>query len=310
MDVFNMEIINCLISPLIALIFAPMMFGVINKTKAAFAGRKGAPVLQLYYDLFRLLHKSSVISETTSIIFRIAPTIILGTIIGALFLVPINHIFKCGAFTGDFVLLFYLLAFGRFFMIIAALDTGSAFEGMGASREAFFAALVEPIIFIIILTLLRLNHTTSMVAALSLPASKNWIIILLIAIPMFIILLIENSRVPFDDPTTHLELTMVHEVMILDHSGIDLAILEYASSLKFWLFSLVFVRIIFPFSDLGIFAETFLTISMIMLTSIAVGVVESVMARSSLLKIPQLMYSAGVIACLGFYLTIGNIIKW
>jgi formate hydrogenlyase subunit 4 len=307
MDVYNMEIIKYLLSPLLALLLAPLMLGIVNKTKAFFAGRKGAPLLQLYYDLFRLFNKDSVISGTTSQIFKLAPIIIFGSILAATFLLPLTPVCKSFAFTGDFVLLFYLLALARFFIIIAALDTGSAFEGMGASREAFFAALAEPISFIVILTLLRLNHSTSMITAFATVGDKNWIVIALIAIPMFAVMLTENSRIPFDDPNTHLELTMIHEVMILDNSGVDLAILEYAAALKFWLFTLLFVKIIFPFDGAGYFLEITTTLALIILSSVAVGVIESVMARSRLVKIPQLLFSAGVIACFGFYLSISKI---
>ncbi|MCF6174220.1 MAG: NADH-quinone oxidoreductase subunit H [Victivallaceae bacterium] len=302
-----MEIVKYLISPLLALLLSPLLLGVVNKTKAFFAGRKGAPLLQLYYDLFRLFNKDSVISGTTSQIFKIAPIIVFGAILAAIFLLPFTAACKSFAFTGDFVLLFYLLALARFFMIIAALDTGSAFEGMGASREAFFAALAEPVIFITILTILRLNQSTSLITAFTSTVDKNWIIMALLAFPMFIVMLTENSRIPFDDPNTHLELTMVHEVMILDHSGIDLAILEYAAALKFWLFTLLFVKIIFPFNGAGFGVEMVTTLGLMILSSIAVGVIESVMARSRLVKIPQLLFSAGVIACLGFYLSISKL---
>ncbi len=301
-----MEIIKYLISPLLALLLAPLMLGIVNKTKAFFAGREGAPLLQLYYDLFRLFNKDSVISGTTSQIFRVAPIIVFGSILAAVFLLPFTSACKSFAFTGDFVLLFYLLGLARFFMIIAALDTGSAFEGMGASREAFFAALAEPVIFIAILTLLRLNQSTSMITAFTSTADKSWIIIFMIAVPLFIVMLTENSRIPFDDPNTHLELTMIHEVMILDHSGVDLAIMEYASALKFWLFTLLFVKIISPFNATGTGVEMITTLGLIILSSIAVGVIESVMARSRLVKIPQLLFSAGVVAGIGFYLAISK----
>ncbi len=305
-----MEIIKYLLSLLLALLLAPLLSGVINKIKALFAGRRGTPVLQLYYDLWRLFGKDSVFSQTTSLLFKIAPAIIMGTTLAALLLLPVLPTNGDFAFTGDFILLFYLLALGRFLMILSALDTGSSFEGMGASREAFFATLTEPVAFIIILTVLRLNHTTSLIAAFDHPEPKNWIITLLIGLPMFVLILIENARIPFDDPTTHLELTMVHEVMILDHSGVDLAIMEYAGALKLWLFILIFVKIIFPFNMLGGFAVGFISLALIFITAVVIGIIESTMARSRLLKVPQLIYSAGVIACLGFYLSISNIIKW
>jgi len=305
-----MEIIKILISPIVALLTAPLLFGVINKTKAFFAGRKGTPVMQLYYDLYRLFNKGSVISATTSKIFKVAPVIVFGTTLAAITMLPLFSESQSFGFTGDFVLLFYLLGLGRFFLVLSALDTGSSFEGMGASREVFFSALAEPIVFISILSILRINHTTSLIAAFASNVDKDWIVTLLVAMPMFIMMLTENARIPFDDPNTHLELTMIHEVMILDNSGVELALFEYASSLKLWLFCLIFVKIIFPFNGgMDIISEISLTALMMFISSIAIGIVESVMARSTLLKVPQLMYSAGIIACLGFFISITNLIK-
>lgn len=310
MDVLNMEIvIKYSLSPILALLTAPLLLGIINKTKAFFAGRKGVPVLQLYYDLFRLFNKDSVISGTTSAIFRIAPVIIFGSTLAATTLLPFISSFSDLTFTGDFILLFYLLGLARFFLILSALDTGSAFEGMGASREAFFSALSEPVLFICILTILRINQSTSLIGAFSSTIDKNWVITLLIAIPLFIIMLAENARIPFDDPNTHLELTMIHEVMILDNSGVDLALIEYASSIKLWIFTLLFVKIIQPFGGTGIPAEIISTLLLMFISCVGIGIAESVMARCRLLKIPQLIYSSGVIACLGFFLSVSNLIK-
>lgn len=249
-------------------------------------------------------------SDTTSFIFKIAPIVIFGSILAACFLLPFSAKSSCFAFTGDFVLLFYLLGLARFCLVLSAMDTGSAFEGMGASREAFFSALTEPVIFIAILTILRQTHETSLIHAFASTTDKNWIITLLVALPMFVAMLAENSRIPFDDPQTHLELTMIHEVMILDNSGVDLALLEYASAIKLWIFNLIFVKIITPFNDAGIITEILMTICLMIISCISIGVVESIMARSRLLKIPQLLYSAAVIAGLGFFLSISNVIKW
>jgi len=305
-----MEIIKFLITPFVALLTAPLLFGIINKTKAFFAGRKGAPVLQLYFDLYRLFHKDSVVSETTSGIFKFAPVIVFGSTLAASAMLPFISTLTCFHFTADFILLFYLLGMARFFLILSAMDTGSAFEGMGASREAFFSALTEPIVFICILTILRSNHSTSLFAVFTLCGDKNWIIILLASLPLFVAMLTENARIPFDDPNTHLELTMIHEVMILDNSGVDLALFEYASSLKLWIFNLLIVKIIMPFNNLGTLTEIIITLLFMFIISILIGITESVMARSRLIKIPQLLYSAAVIAGLGFFLSISNVIKW
>ena len=302
-----MEIAVNFISPIVALITAPLLFGVINKTKAFFAGRKGAPLLQAYYDLFKLLRKEMVISETTSAVSRIAPVVIFAVTLAATLFIPLISCHSSLSFTGDFVLLFYLLGLARFFLILYALDTGSSFEGMGASREAFLSALAEPIVFIVMLTLLRLENSTSIQSAFASSGDINWVVISLSVIPMFIVLLAENARIPFDDPNTHLELTMIHEVMILDSSGPDLGLFEYASSIKFWLFSLIIAKMIFPFTHVGVVGELLLTLSLMVAVSVTVGIIESIMARCRFAKMPQLMYSAAVIAMIAFFLSISNI---
>lgn len=307
MDVHNMEIRGNIISLVLALLAAPLLAGVVNKTKAFFAGRKGAPILQTYYDLFKLLNKDSVTSRATSAVFRMAPVIVLGTTLAAIFLLPFASSLSSLGFTGDFVLIFYFLGVGKFFLILSAMDTASSFEGMGASREAFFSALAEPVVFICMLAILRSNHTTSLINALAFTGDKTWVVTMLVALPMFLVALAENSRIPFDDPNTHLELTMIHEVMILDNSGVDLGIMEYAASLKLWFFILLFSKIIIPFNGLSPLSDCGLTVLLMLASAVAVGVCESVMARCRLRKIPQLMYSAAVIAAIAFILSINNL---
>ena len=299
-----------LVSIISALVLSPLLAGIIKKTKALFAGRKGAPLLQLYYNLIKLFRKGFVISSVTSPVFKAAPVVVFSTALAAAVFVPVVSPLKTFSFTGDFILLFYLLAFGRFFMIISALDTGSSFEGMGASREAFFSALAEPAAFIAVLTVLRLQGTTVLSEALAGGVKSSPVILLLAAVPLFIIMLAENARIPFDDPETHLELTMIHEVMILDNSGPDLALFEYASAVKMWIFSLITARTVLTVFDVPLFAEPFLLILLIFIIAAAAGVVESVMARASLLKVPKLISSAAIAAFLGFFLSVSSVFGW
>ena len=300
--------LNIFISILSALVISPLLSGIIKKTKAAFAGRKGAPLLQLYYDLAKLFRKGFVISSVTSSVFFISPVIIFTvTAISAVF-IPVASTLKAVSFTGDFILLFYLLAFGRFFMIISALDTGSSFEGMGASREAFFSSLSEPAAFISVITILRIQDTTVFADALVKAYTGNPVIMILAVIPLFIVMLAENARIPFDDPETHLELTMIHEVMILDNSGPDLALYEYASAVKMWVFSLIIARAVMTLLPVPPIAEPFILIFFIFLVAAAAGVVESVLARASLLKVPKLIFSAGTAAFLGFFLSFSKVL--
>ncbi len=306
MEVLLMKFLAMLISPLAALILSPLIPGVINRTKAMIAGRQGPPLLQVYYDLFRLFRKGSVFSTTTSWLFRAAPVIIFATTIGATCFIPLPSIEGSLSFSGDIVFLLYLLAFGRFFLILSALDTGSAFEGMGASREAFFSALAEPVAFICLINVMKACGAQTIGAALSAPALTDSITLALTAIPLFLILLCENARIPIDDPTTHLELTMIHEVMILDNSGSGLALMEYAASLKLWLFSLILGRILLPRT--GPVAQVVLLFIILASIAVLIGAVESMMARVRMARVPQLIIGAGIVALLGFLVSVTNIL--
>lgn len=228
----------------LTILLLPFLFiGLINKMKAVYVGKRGAPILQPYYDFFKLIKKGEVLSDTSSFVFKIAPSINLAcTIVAAIILTLLN-------FNGDFILFSYVLALGKFFSVIAAMDTGSSFEGMGASREVSYTSLVEPAFFIIIGSVAALSGVHSFRNLYALIQTHNEIVILisLLAIfALFMMILIEGSRVPIDDPKTHLELTMIHEVMVLDNSGVDLAFIHYASAMKMLLFSTLIANIICP----------------------------------------------------------------
>ena len=217
----------------LALVLAPLLPGIINRIKAKYSGRHGKPVLQLYYDIFKLLRKGEVISTTTSGVLSLGPAVTVATTFCALALLPLGGAVSPLHFTGDFLLAAYLLGMGRFALILSALDTGSSFEGMGASREAAFSALAEPVLFLCLLTLacvgvrMGLDDYLSLSRMLGGRPGTEWLLgraeLLLVPVVFFALLLVENCRIPVDDPDTHLELTMIHEVMILDHSGPNLA---------------------------------------------------------------------------------------
>ncbi len=300
--------------PLAALALAPLLPGIINRVKARMAGRRGKPILQLYYDINKLLRKSPVIPRVTGPVFTAAPALNLGTVVVGLFLVPLGGFAAPLAFEGDFLAVAAALALGRFAMILAALDTGSAFEGMGAAREALFGAMAEPI-FLLGMAVLAyksgglslsemLPNTSPDMLALQRP------FFLLLGLALFLLLLTENSRIPVDDPNTHLELTMIHEVMVLDHSGPDLALVEYAAALKLWLFSLLVAGVLLPAhppAPAG--AGTWETLAPVLSnlgsglaavagTAVVVGLVESFMARLRMERVPQVLTLAGAFACL------------
>ncbi len=281
-----------------ALLLLPIFFvGFINRTKALWAGRKGLPILQLYFDLVRLFRKTPVYSEVSTWIFQIAPWIFFGsTLLGAA-LLPVLPGYAPLQFEYDFVLFAYLLGLGRVFLILSAMDTGSAFEGMGASREATYAALIEPAFLIALGTLaLASGHGTfaSLSEALSFSvfgvAAK-----LALFIALFILLQTEGSRVPVDDPNTHLELTMIHEVMVLDHSGPELAVIQYSSALKFAIFSCLISALLSPFSvETSPVAAMIFCLASCLATSTLVGLVESLIARFRLSAIPRYTFVACV----------------
>jgi formate hydrogenlyase subunit 4 len=295
---------NMLIHILLMLLMPPLLLGVINKTKALFAGRKGPPVLQLYYDLIKLARKSVVISRTTTWIFVAAPVITLTGIVMAGLLVPLGPFHAPISFTGDLILFAYLLAVGRFFTTTAALDTGSPFEGMGAAREVTFACLSEPALFFALLVLAQMSGSLMLGDLLHAPLATGSqgesASLVLVAIGLFILLLAENSRIPVDDPNTHLELTMIHEVMVLDHSGPLLGLILYGAAIKLFVFSAVLLHILFPFQsgsswlDWGLFMVEMLGVA------VAVGVVESVMARLQMRHVPYLLIAAILFCAFGF----------
>jgi len=288
------------IFPLAALVLAPALSGVINRVKAVFAGRKGPSLMQLYYDLAKLLRKSSVYSHSTTLVFRMAAPLILACMLVALLMLPWGGMSAPVSFAGDFILLLYLLALARFFLVLSALDTASGFEGMGASREVLFSALAEPSLMLGFLVLIL--HTGSM--GLSGIASgigfSDWQssapVLSMIALAWFFLLLCENSRIPVDDPNTHLELTMIHEVMILDNSGLDLALMEYASALKLWLFTGLLINLIVPLRMENLFYQVCIFIPSMFIVSVLVGITESVMARLKLLTIPKVLLGSAALS--------------
>ena len=297
---------------LLALLLAPLAVGIVNRVKAKFSGRHGKPLLQLYYDVFKLLRKGEVTGDGTTWVFSAGPVIALVSALLALALIPLGGIASPFAFQGDFILCAYLLGMGRFATILAALDTGSPFEGMGASREALFGALTEPVLFLVLLALITTAESLGVERELSLStlfngfAPQAWAggrpeLVMLIFV-MGVLLLVENCRIPVDDPNTHLELTMIHEVMVLDHSGPNLAFIQYGAALKLWLFSSLLTGLFLPV--MPAWAHTLASLGGIFLLAVAVGVVESVMARLRMHVVPALIGLAGSVAAFVLILTL------
>jgi formate hydrogenlyase subunit 4 len=276
------------------LLLAPLLPGVINKVKAWVAGRQGPPVLQLYYDLARLLRKGVVLSTLVSPGFVIAPTVAWVAVIGAALLLPLAGAGSAVSFDGDVLLLVYLLALARFCTAWGAMETGSAFEGMGAAREVSYAVLAEIGIITAILTLAVQSGSISLSSMFEpLPGPSE----VLLAVGLFIILLAENCRVPFDDPNTHLELTMIHEVMVLDHSGPPFALILHGASVKLALFAAFLAQAVLPLSGLPLAASVLALAAAVLGITVAVGLVESLTARLSFRRVPLLL-TIGFLFCL------------
>jgi formate hydrogenlyase subunit 4 len=275
------------------LLLAPLLPGIINKVKAWVAGRTGPPVLQLYYDLWRLWQKSVVQSTFASPGFLIGPAVAWVAVLGAVLLVPLGSSGAALSFRGDALLMLYLLALARFATAWAAMETGSAFEGMGAAREVSFAVLAEAALIAALLSLAVQTRSISLVTMLApVPGAGA----ALLAAGLFTVLLAENCRVPFDDPNTHLELTMIHEVMILDHSGPPLAVILHGASLKLLLFAVLLTEAVLPVGTLSPLAAIGLLLAGVLTVTVSVGLVESLMARFAFRRVPLLLLTA-VLLC-------------
>jgi formate hydrogenlyase subunit 4 len=301
--------IAAIIQVLLALLLAPLLPGVINRVKAFFAGRCGQPLLQSYYDILKLLRKGAVYSRTTSWVFRAGPIAGLAAAMASLTVLPLGGNPAVLAFHGDLLLFAYLLGLMRFVTMTAALDTGSAFEGMGASREAWFAMLAEPAL------LLGLAAMAVHTGSLSLSGMLDGLaladiggpgapLLLLVAVAFTIVLLTENARIPVDDPNTHLELTMIHEVMVLDHSGPDFGIILYSAALKMWLLGQVLVGLVVPVHTGILWIDTPAALLAMAFLAVLVGIIESSMARVRLLHVPQLLVGATTLSILAVVLVL------
>lgn len=299
-----------LLSFCFAVLIAPLLPAVIQKVKAYFAGKQGPPLLINYYTMFKLFKKGSVYSTSTSFVFKLGPVVGFSTSLMMLLYFPMAEIAPIFSFHGDVLILFYLMGLGRFFTILAALDTASPFEGMGAAREAFFSTLAEMTIFGILILFYRLtgslsfneffsgNHMISLIG-------EYGALLILVVVGLYIVMLTENSRVPVDDPATHLELTMIHEVMILDHSGPDLALIELGAWFKLIFYAGFLARIIDPFHADNIILNGLIFYGVVTFIYITIGVVESITARYKMTMVPKFILTPFILIFFVTILTMG-----
>jgi formate hydrogenlyase subunit 4 len=279
------------------------MIGVINRTKAFVAGRRGPPLAQPYRDVWKLLRRGAVYGEITTPLVRLGPVLNLATLIVALLIVPFPGAGATVSFAGDLIVLVGLFALGRFATVLAALDTGSAFEGMGASREVHFAALAEPALLIALATLARVAGATDLASIYGAITAGAWVRALpalaLVGVSFLVLELVENSRIPVDDPTTHLELTMIHEVMVLDHSGPDLGLIQYGAALKLWVVGVLLVGLT-PLHGVDPRVAGGAALLGMTVLAIAIGMIESALARYRMTTVPQFIVGAATLSAVAF----------
>lgn len=287
---------------ILLIIFCSIFFtGIIIRTKSIASGRKGPGLLQPVKDVRRLFRKGAIYSDTTSIIFRIAPVIYFSSVLMACLVIPFGSFKGVISFDGDFIFFAYILALGKFFSIIAAMDTGSSFEGMGASREALYSMFAEPAFFILIGSFALFTGNTSfykIFSSLHLGSSITYTLGGLASFVLVMIAMIENSRMPVDDPKTHLELTMIHEVMILDNSGFDLGLILSTGYLKFAMYGALIANFFIGGLSLPIAIPLFILIQF--LFAVTAGLIESFMARFRMSHNPQFILALSSVSFLIF----------
>lgn len=313
------SILYMVVQLMVIILIAPFVNGVINKVKALTQKRRGAPVLQMYFDLYKLFKKNAVVSETSSWIFKSAPYVLFSTSVAAALLVPATTMLIPKGFPGDIILIVYLLALGRFFMTLAGLDTASTFGGMGSSREAMISSLMEPSIMVSLFTAGLVAGTTSIYGIMQ--ATKNLAVpmaqpvFIMVFLAILIIIIAETSRIPVDDPATHLELTMVHEAMILEYSGRHLALMELGASVKQLVFLTLLVNICLPHDQLiGMTGIAAIVISLliylikVIFASVLIAIIEVSTVKFRFFSVPNLAALSFILAFIGFlqYFVLGR----
>ena len=283
---------------ILVLICALLYPSTIDKTKAILSGRKGPKIYQFIFDVWRQFKKGNVYSNSSTFVFQISATVNFVCVLTALLLIPFAGESSFFSFEGDFVFMLYLLGLGRFLTVVAALDVSSGFEGMGANREVLYSSLLEPAFFLLMGTLCVFTGQTNFHDIFIKIHQNEYlgsVVIIMSAIILFLFVLIENSRIPSDDPNTHLELTMVHEVMVLDHSGFDLGLIKLTSAFKFGLFGSLICNMVIPS-----YFELYLKIPLFMffqfLLAISIGAFESFIPRNKMGRNPSYIISISAVA--------------
>ena len=304
------NLIYIFLQALTILMLAPLVNGLIRKMKAFIQKRQGASIFQMYYDLYKLVRKGSVVSEVSSWIFKATPYIFFASALVAAMLVPVSTIILPKHIPGDFIVLVSVLGLGRFFMMLAALDTASTFGGMGSSREAMVSTLIEPTILVSLFTIGLISQSTSLsqimltVQGAGFPLAHPVYIMVFLA--LLIVIIAESARIPIDDPSTHLELTMIHEAMILEYSGRHLALMEYGAAIKQLVFMTLLVNVLVPHDQiiaftgfLALFLSLLIYFFKILILTGIIALIEINTVKFRLFSIPNMAAFAFILSFLG-----------
>ncbi len=294
---------------LIALLLAPLLVGWVNQCRAWLTNRSAPPLTLPYRNIRKLFMKDAVVAEGASPIFRLAPYIVFGAMCCAAAIVPSLATDLPFARAADAIALVGLFALARVFMALAAMDIGTAFGSLGARREMFIGFLAEPALLMVLFTASLISGSTSLPTIVSVFTERHWAIYPSLAfagVAFTMVSLAENARIPIDNPATHLELTMIHEAMILEYSARHLALLEWAAALKLFNYSCIGIAIFVPFAiaPAGADAIALLTATGALMVKLALGgfalaLIETVFAKLRIFRAPEFLGTAFLLAVLG-----------
>jgi formate hydrogenlyase subunit 4 len=303
-----MKLALSVIQAVLLLLMAPLVRGVISRIKARIQNRQGASVLRPYQDLLKLFRKEDLVPPTASAVFRMAPFVVFAATVVASLFIPVLHNASLLSVSGDFIFIVYLLALSRFFLTLGGMDGGSPFGGMGASREALVSTLAEAPLMLGLTAVLIASRSTSVSGAIQWSLRQDFTefsaVHALAFAALALVAVAETGRIPVDNPTTHLELTMIHEAMILEYSGPSLALIEWASALKLTLISALLIGLFAPWgitqgASLFLIAVALVAFAVkVMVLIFAVALVESGIAKLRMYMVPDFLGVASALAFL------------
>ena len=300
--------ITALLQAVVMIALAPLMTGIIRKLKARMQHRKGSGILQPYRDLIKLFKKDETVSDSASWLFRLVPYVCMGSMLLLALMVPFFFTGTAAPY-GDLIALVYIFTLYRFMMVLGGLEGGSVFGGMGSSRETMMSVLIEPALLLSIMALAGLAGSGMAISIipeslLAMGVAAVTPVLILAAASFFITLLAENARVPFDNPATHLELTMVHEGMLLEYSGRGLGLMEFSSMLRLTIFMTLLGSLFFPWGiavdtdPLSLIIGFAAIMAKLLLLVFAIAAIESAISKFRLFRLPNLLTVSFVLSLL------------